>query len=326
VTDLFDHRPHVQGKRLNVLPDNPDTGLEDAAVTPGRFPRWLHRKLPSRTSLHTTKDVLCTQRLPTVCEEANCPNLIECWSHKTATFLTMGHACTRSCGFCNIAFSPKPQDLDPDEPRRIAQSIEELGLRHAVITMVARDDLPDGGASHLIAILSAIHNTLPGVTVEVLTSDLAGNLDALDAILAAKPAIFNHNIETVRTLTPRVRHKATYDRTLAILAHASQKGDGVLVKSGMMVGLGETEEEVYTTLQDLHQVGCKIVTIGHYLQPSHRKLRVKSFITPEQFQTYADYGHTLGIPFVYSGPFVRSSYNAAAVFEHLQQKEVSHVR
>ncbi|MBS0623853.1 MAG: lipoyl synthase [Verrucomicrobia bacterium] len=301
------------------MPDNPDSAEEQAAVGVGRFPKWLHRKMPSQTTLWSTKEVMRNKRLATVCEEAKCPNLIECWSQGTATFLAMGHACTRNCGFCDIDFSATPQPLEVDEPQRVAESVKELGLKHVVITMVARDDLADGGASHLVEIMKAIRQQTPHVTIELLTSDFAGNLNAVDLVLQEQPHIFNHNIETVRSLTPRVRHKATYDRTLAILQHA-RKNEKALIKSGIMVGLGETQEEVHGTLGDLHRAGCHIVTIGHYLQSSQRKLRVKNFVTPEQFQAYADYGHSLGIPFVYSGPFVRSSYNAASVFDKLAIK------
>lgn len=314
----FDHRPHVKGRRLNILPDNPDVAEEQSAVGLGRFPKWLHRSMPATHELWNTQEILHTQRLPTVCEEAKCPNLLTCWSQKTATFLAMGKTCTRACGFCEIGFSPKPTPLDPEEPLRIALSVQQLGLKHAVITMVARDDLADGGASHLVAIIEAIRKETPSTTIEVLSSDLAGNAEALACVLEAKPEIFNHNIETVRRLTPRVRHKATYERTLQVLQQAKHCSHKTWIKSGLMVGLGENDDEVKETLNDLHHVGCHIATIGHYLQASNRKLRVKSFVTPEQFQGYADYGHSIGIRHVYSAPFVRSSYNAAALFNQLQ--------
>lgn len=291
---------------LNVLPPNPEEGT-------GRFPSWLHRKMPKQSDLLITAGILNQNRLPTVCEEARCPNLLQCWSEKTATFLVMGKECTRACGFCSIDFSKKPKDLEDDEPQRVAESVESLGLQHVVITMVARDDLLDGGALHLQKIVRAIRTRCPGTTVELLTSDLAGNLEALEILLAALPEIFNHNIETVRRLTPRVRHKATYDRTLTMLK--ASKGRVRFIKSGLMVGLGETEAEVHETLHDLKEAGVDIVTMGQYLQPTSGKLLVKDFITPAQFDAYKLYGESIGIPYMYCGPFVRSSYNAKSVFE-----------
>ncbi len=301
-------------RRLNVLPENPDAKEEGKAVGPGRFPKWLHRKLPSGNALWKTQGILSEKRLPTVCEEAKCPNLLECWSKKTATFLAMGSTCTRNCGFCDIDFASNPKPLAPDEPLRLAESVKELGLKHVVITMVARDDLPDGGAAHLAAIIRAIREKSPTSSIEVLTSDFFGNPEALQTVLDEKPEIFNHNIETVRTLTPRVRHRATYERTLEILRSVRTYSPNCFVKSGLMVGLGESESEVQQTLQDLHDVGCQIVTIGQYLQANRKKLRVKSFVTPEQFESYAAYGKSIGIKHIYSGPFVRSSYNAASLF------------
>lgn len=303
-------------KKLNVLPNNIQEEDVSQAVLPGRFPKWLHRKLPVGNALWETQKILNSQRLPTVCEEAKCPNLLECWSKKTATFLAMGKECTRNCGFCSIDFSKKPKALEVDEPHRLAASVKELGLKHVVITMVARDDLADGGAAHLATIIETVRNENPQVTIEILTSDFDGNLEALDVILAARPAVFNHNIETVRSLTPRVRHKATYDRTLLLLQAVHEKAPQILVKSGLMVGLGESEEEVKETIRDLKEAGCQIITIGQYLQPDVRKLRVKGFVPPFQFDAYASFGREIGVKHMFCGPFVRSSYNAAAVFEN----------
>lgn len=307
--------------RLNVLPPNPEEGDSSKAVKPGRFPSWLHRQLPAGPNLLKTGKIIEENRLHTVCEEAKCPNLWECWSKKTATFLVMGKECTRSCGFCDIDFSKKPQPLDSDEPRRVAHSVAQLGLKHVVITMVARDDLSDGGANHLKEIVKAIRQALPEVTIELLTSDFGGNEAAWNTALESKPEIFNHNIETVRALTPRVRHTATYDRTLRFLQYSQQnkKNVGMKVKSGLMIGLGETEMQVHETLEDLHKHGCDIVTIGQYLQPNRHKLRVKEFIHPDQFKNYENYGRQIGIPHIYSGPFVRSSYNADLVIAHVNQ-------
>lgn len=319
--ELFDNRPKVK-TRLNVLPNNPEIADPEKAVGPGRFPSWLHRKLPQGSNLTRTGQILQEKRLHTVCEEARCPNLLECWSKKTATFLVMGKECTRNCGFCDIDFSKKPKELEADEPQRVAESVLQLGLKHVVITMVARDDLPDGGAAHLAAVIQAIREQVPEATIEVLTSDFQGKHTSLDIVLEALPEIFNHNLETVRRLTPRVRHTATYEQTLSVLKYASQhkKNENLFVKSGLMVGLGESVEEVQQTLRDLHEHGCDIVTIGQYLQPNQRKLLVKSFIHPDQFAAYEAFGYALGLKHMYCGPFVRSSYNANVVIKQVNHK------
>ncbi|MCC5831964.1 MAG: lipoyl synthase [Chlamydiales bacterium] len=311
----FKNTPHVSRRRLNVLPDNPEGKEEGKAVGPGRFPPWLHRKLPKGNTLWKTQGVLAEKRLPTVCEEAKCPNLLECWSKNTATFLAMGSACTRNCGFCDIDFAANPKPLEPDEPLRLAESAKALGLKHVVVTMVARDDLPDGGAAHIAAIIRALREVIPESSVEVLTSDFFGSEEALRTILNEKPEVFNHNIETVRELTPRVRHRATYERSLNLLRSVGATAPGSLVKSGLMVGLGESDSQVKETICDLRDAGCQIITIGQYLQPNRQKLRVKRFVTPAQFEEYAAFGKEIGIKHIYSGPFVRSSYNAASVFE-----------
>src|SRR5579872_1381815 len=291
--------------KLNILPENPEP--ENSL---GRFPSWLHRKLPPGGQLFKTNAIIEKYHLNTVCEEAKCPNRFECYTKKTATFLALGKECTRNCGFCSIDFSKAPKAPEVDEPERIALSVRELGLKHAVITMVARDDLPDQGASHIAAIIREMRKINPKTTVEILTSDFSGDLKALDIALSERPEIFNHNIETVRALSPRVRHKAEYDKTLVVLRHAKSSGKTIFVKSGIMVGLGETETQVYETIDDLRLAGCDIITIGQYLQSTRTKLRVKAFITPEQFKSYEEYGLKTGVKFMYSGPFVRSSYNA----------------
>ncbi len=290
--------------KLNILPENPDTSSQ------GRFPKFLHRKIPQGENLFQTSGILQKYRLNTVCEEAKCPNRSECYTKKTATFLALGKECTRNCGFCDIDFSKTPKAPEQDEPERIAHSAKELGLKHVVITMVARDDLPDQGASHIAKIIDAIRRIHPTATIEILTSDFSGNLSLLDIVLEAKPEIFNHNIETCRALSPRIRHKAEYERSLNVLRHAKNSKQTLFVKSGIMVGLGETESQIQETLFDLQKTGCDIVTIGHYLQASRHKLTVKEFIPPEQFKKYEEFGLSIGIPHMYSGPFVRSSYNA----------------
>lgn len=317
--EAFDNRPVTKRAKLNVLPSNPEADDPAKVVGNGRFPSWLHRKLPSGTDLWKTGDILSENRLHTVCEEAKCPNLLECWSKKTATFLVMGKACTRACGFCDIDFAKSPAPLEVDEPQRVADSVKKLGLRHVVITLVARDDLSDQGAAHLVAIIEEVRKSSPECSIEVLTSDFNGDSAALGLVLASCPEIFNHNIETVRELTPRVRHKATYDRTLAVLRQAKDygRGHGMWVKSGLMVGLGESEAQVMETLADLQRQGCDIVTIGQYLQANPKKLRVKEFVTPEQFKRYEEHGYRIGIKQMYCGPFVRSSYNANEVLKQV---------
>jgi lipoic acid synthetase len=215
-----------------------------------------------------------------------------------------------------------PKALESDEPSRVADSVKKLGLKHVVITMVARDDLEDGGAAHLSAIIAEIRRQSEEATIEVLTSDFSGKLSSLDILLAAQPEIFNHNIETTRKLTPRVRHVATYDRTLKVLSHAKEhkSNPNMLVKSGLMLGLGEEKEEVFETLEDLAKAGCDIVTMGQYLQPNRRKLLVKQFVTPDQFKEYENYGYSIGIKHIYAGPFVRSSYNADLVIKQYYNK------
>jgi lipoic acid synthetase len=222
----------------------------------------------------------------------------------------MGKSCTRACGFCSIDFDKQPKALESDEPQRVVDSVKALGLRHVVLTMVARDDLPDGGSSHLKKIVEKLRQSLLDVTIEVLTSDFNGNLDAWQTVLESRPDVFNYNVETVRRLSGRVRHKATYERTLQLLKFMRQGASFMKVKSGLMVGLGETRQEVFETLQDLKDVGCDIVTIGQYLQPTLQKLLVKAFISPEEFKIYEQHGMKVGLAHVYAGPFVRSSYNA----------------
>lgn len=289
--------------KLNILPENPEE-------TTGRFPSWLHRKLPAGGQIFKTNAIIDKYKLNTVCEEAKCPNRLECYTKKTATFLALGKECTRNCGFCDIDFSKNPKAPEADEPHRIALSVRDLGLKHVVITMVARDDLEDQGAGQIAAIIREVRKENAGVSIEVLTSDFSGNVKPLYIVLNEQPEIFNHNIETVRELTPRIRHKAEYDRTLSVLRTAKESGKVTFVKSGIMVGLGETESQVKETIQDLAHAGCDIITIGQYLQASRLKLRVKDFIHPDQFKAYEEFGHQLGVRHMYCGPFVRSSYNA----------------
>jgi lipoic acid synthetase len=295
----------ILNSKVNKLPENPD---QEESI--GRFPKWLHRQIPKGGSFFKTDDILRKYQLNTVCEEAKCPNRMECYNKKTATFLALGKACTRACGFCDIDFTKNPKPPEKDEPKRIALSAKELGLKHVVITMVARDDLTDKGASHIASIIEEIRKESPESTIEVLTSDFLGDMEALDLVLDQKPEVFNHNIETVERLSPKIRHVAEYQRTLSVLSHAKKSGKVPFIKSGIMVGLGEETEEVEQTIKDLYEAGCDIITIGHYLQASRLKLTVKKFITPQQFSHYEEFGKKLGVKNMYCGPFVRSSYNA----------------
>jgi len=314
MTEITTKLPSSKLRVLNPLPQNPE-GAER-----GRFPSWFHRALPKGRGLFQTGNIVDKYRLNTVCEEAKCPNRFHCYSRKTATFLALGKACTRNCGFCDIDFSKQPIPPEEDEPFRIASSIQELGLKHAVITMVARDDLEDGGAEHMACIVREIRIKNPGCAVELLVSDFNGNFCSIEKILNEHPDVFNHNVETVRRMTPRVRHKASYTRSLEILKYVKKSNKVAFVKSGIMVGLGEKREEVLETLRDLKECGCDIVTIGHYLQANIRKLLVKEFVTPEQFKAYEDFGYQIGITEIYSGPFVRSSFNAGEVISSTKVK------
>jgi lipoic acid synthetase len=273
-----------------------------------QFPDHLHRPLFSGAGLSQTNRILAQHGLNTVCVEAKCPNRGECFSNRAATFLALGKACTRNCAFCSIAYDPHPPVPSPDEPDRIARCVRDLGLVHATITMVTRDDLPDQGAGHMAAIIRAVRRLNPKTTVEVLTSDFSANVIFLDCVLVEEPQIFNHNIETVRSLTPRIRHQAEYERSLRVLRHAKESNKTIYVKSGLMTGLGETSQEVCETIEDLYRAGCDIITIGQYLQPSRRKIPVKEFTTPEQFLFYEEFGKRLGVRQMLCGPFVRSDY------------------
>ncbi|MEI6242737.1 MAG: lipoyl synthase [Chlamydiota bacterium] len=281
-------------------------------MTEKRLPLWLHKKIPNKSFF--VEKVLSCHGVNTVCEAAKCPNRLECFSQKTATFLALGPFCTRACQFCSIPFSKSPSLPDPQEPLQIALSIKDLGLQHAVITMVTRDDLPDQGAQHIKKILQEISKQMPLTTKEVLLSDFSGQFFLLDTILEEKPEVVNHNIETTRALTPKIRSKALYERSLDLLRYVKQSKKAVFVKSGLMVGLGETIDEVKETLVDLYTAGCDIITIGQYLQSSPKNLPPKEFIPLSTFALLEEFGYSLGVKKIFSGPFVRSSYHAASIF------------
>lgn len=282
-------------------------------------PAWLKVRLSTTGEYDEVRAMMRRLSLVTVCEEARCPNIHECWAReRTATFMLMGDVCTRTCGFCAVG-QGAAGPLDPEEPDRVAEAVSELGLSHAVVTSVNRDDLPDGGASHFAATIRAIRRRVPGCTVEVLIPDFCGNWDALDVVLREVPEIVNHNLESVARLYRRVRPQARYDRSLELLARADERRrretSGMRTKSGIMVGLGETMDELRRALEDLRGSGCDIATIGQYLQPHERRLPVERYYTPEEFDALRREGEAMGFLRVESGPLVRSSYHARRALE-----------
>ena len=282
-------------------------------------PEWLRVKAPQWERVGSVKEILRDLSLNTVCEEASCPNIGECFNAGTATFLIMGPACTRACPYCDIDFEKKPQPLDATEPDRLAQAVQRLKLNHVVITSVNRDDLPDGGASQFVGCIEAIRAISPQTTIEVLIPDLCGNWQALETILLAAPEVLNHNTETVPRLYRRTRPQGDYDRTLELIKRSRLLAPGVYTKSGLMVGLGETDEEIRQVMIDLRSVDCDILTLGQYLQPSQKHLQVQSFVTPEQFDAWRIFGESVGFLQVVSSPLTRSSYHAEKVRELMQR-------
>lgn len=275
-----------------------------------RLPEWLRTKLPTADTFSRTRSLLDELKLHTVCESAKCPNHWECWSKGTATFMIAGDRCTRACGFCAIS-TAKPLPLETDEPMRVAEATRRMALKHVVITAVARDDMGDGGADHFRQTIEAVRQLNPGIVIEVLTPDFLDNDAAIDSVLSAKPHIFNHNLETVRRLTPTVRHRATYDRSLRVLGKVKSKlGAGIYTKSGLMLGLGEQEDEVLAAMEDLRTSNCDILTLGQYLQPTLKHLPVLEYVTPEKFDELGERARKMGFAHVASGPMVRSSYHA----------------
>ena len=288
----------------------------DMASDLGPKPAWLKKRLPRAAPLHSMEDLLRGHGLHTVCEDARCPNKGECFERGTATFLILGDVCTRDCRFCAVS-GGRPGPLDPDEPEEVAAAALLLGLRHVVVTSVTRDDLPDGGAGHFAATIRALRRRLPvEATVEVLVPDFLGARDALDTVLAERPDVFNHNVETVPRLYPRVRPQADYRRSLDVLGYAARSGGGV-VKSGAMVGLGESGEEVREVMKDLYAVGVRMLTLGQYLRPSAHHLPVVEYVPPEVFAEYRAVGEQIGLV-VEAAPFVRSSYRAEESLRRLR--------
>ncbi len=281
-------------------------------------PDWLRVKAPQWQRVGNVKEILRDLALNTVCEEASCPNIGECFAAGTATFLIMGPACTRACPYCDIDFEKKPKPLDPSEPAQLAEAVYRLKLKHVVITSVNRDDLADGGATQFVQCIKAVRKISPDTTIEVLIPDLCGNWDALELILQASPEVLNHNTETVPRLYRRVRPQGNYERSKELLLLSRQIAPKIYTKSGIMVGLGETDTEVRQVMVDLHEVNCDILTIGQYLQPSQKHLPVSEFIPPEQFAAWRKFGEELGFLQVVSSPLTRSSYHAEQVRELME--------
>ena len=282
----------------------------DPALHQAQKPPWIKVRLPSNPVFFSTKALISDLRLHTVCESAQCPNRWECWSQGTATFMIAGDRCTRACGFCAVT-TAKPFALEGDEPKRVAEAVRRMNLKHVVITAVARDDLKDGGADHFARTITAIRETDPSIIIEVLVPDFHAHEWCIQTVLNAAPDIFNHNLETVERLTPLVRSRAKYRTSLDVLRQAKELAPKIVTKSGVMLGLGEKEPELFQAMDDLREIGCQVLTMGQYLRPSATHLPVIEFISPERFEAYGEIARAKGFEHVASGPLVRSSYHAA---------------
>jgi lipoyl synthase len=282
----------------------------DPSLHQAKKPEWIKVRLPSNPVFFSTKTLVSDLRLHTVCESAQCPNRWECWSQGTATFMIAGERCTRACGFCAVS-TAKPFALEADEPARVAEAVRRLRLKHVVITAVARDDLADGGANHFAETIRAIRDLDPEIVIEVLTPDFHAQDSSLRMVLDAEPDIYNHNLETVKRLTPLVRSRAKYSVSLDLLRKAKEMDPHVVTKSGIMLGLGETETELFQAMDDLRAVGVQVLTLGQYLRPTPKHLPVVEYIKPEVFERYKEIAEQKGFEYVASGPLVRSSYHAA---------------
>lgn len=285
--------------------------LDESSSGVGRKPAWLKVKLPHGKEFWDVKQLVEGKQLFTVCEEAHCPNRYECWSHGTATFMIGGDRCTRACGFCAVK-TAKPLPLDPDEPARVAAAVSTMKLKHAVITAVTRDDVRDGGAAHFASVIKLVRQASPSTIIEVLTSDFVGKRESVQTVMAARPHIFNHNLETVKRLTPFVRFRAQYARSMQVLQMAKEIVDGkVATKSGIMLGLGETATELLEAMDDLRTHGVTVLTLGQYLRPTKNHLPIVEYVHPDKFAEYETAARERGFTHVASGPLVRSSYHAA---------------
>jgi len=281
-----------------------------------RLPKWLRNKDPLQKGMLATRNMLKNLELNTVCQSARCPNIGECFSKKTATFMILGQYCTRNCRFCSVTHH-RPEAVEPEEAARVAEAVEKLKLKHAVITSVTRDDLEDGGAEQFVRVINAIRERRPEVSVEVLTPDFNNDQAALEKIIKARPEIFNHNVETVPSLYEKVRPQADYQQSLAVLNKVAASDPDILIKSGMMLGLGESEEELTAVWKDLLQAGVEILTMGQYLQPTNENIEVAEYIRPEKFEELKEKALALGFKSVSSGPHVRSSYLAEETYQEL---------
>jgi lipoic acid synthetase len=310
---VIDHRlePARHPEKMH-RPDNPIQ----------RKPAWIRVKAPTHPVYHETRALLRDNRLVTVCEEAACPNIGECWSQRHATMMIMGEICTRACGFCNVR-TGQPSPLDDDEPRRVGDAVATLGLRHIVVTSVDRDDLPDGGAAHFAAVIRAIRAAAPETTIEVLTPDFLRKPGAMEVVVAARPDVFNHNLETVPRLYPSIRPGARYYQSLRLLDSAKRLDPTIFTKSGLMVGLGETRPEILQVMDDLRVADVDFLTIGQYLQPSVKHAAVAEFVSPDAFGEYAALARARGFLLVSATPLTRSSYHADADFASLQAARAS---
>lgn len=308
----------TRSRRLRVL-GQPDPG-PDAPSDQPRHPPWIRARLPSGQVYFDLRQRVHGLGLHTVCESASCPNVGECWNAKSLTIMILGGVCTRSCKFCDVP-TGRPEPPDPDEPGRVATILSELGLSHTVITCVTRDDLPDGGAAHWAATIRAVKQRCPDMVLEVLTSDFKGDLSAVDTVLAANPDVFAHNLETVPRLARQVRVQANVERSLKVLSHAKQQG--ALTKSGLMLGLGETLDEVRAVMGDLRAAGVEILTLGQYLRPSRQHLPVVRHVTPDEFALLREQALALGFAHVESGPLVRSSYHASNQHDLVAQRRAA---
>ncbi len=293
---------------LPVLSAGEGTGEGEPAGRPRRLPPWLKRPIPAAGGVGFTRDLVAELGLETVCESAKCPNRSECWTSRTATFMVLGEVCTRPCGFCAVPRG-KPEAVADDEPERLAEACARLGLKHVVITSVTRDDLPDQGARHFRDCVLAVRSRLDA-QIEVLTPDFSGRPELIDLVIESRPDVFNHNLETVARLQQAVRRKSQYATSLSVLRHVKQAAPTMKTKSGLMLGLGETTEEVIETLADLRMIGCDFLTLGQYLQPSTRHLPVIRYLHPDEFDELGRIARRMGFAQVASGPFVRSSYHA----------------
>jgi lipoic acid synthetase len=307
MVSLIDNKPKYRHPEKRNRPDTPVL----------RKPDWIRVKAPTGAGYRATRALVKDKQLVTVCEEAGCPNIGECWEKKHATMMIMGETCTRACAFCNVS-TGKPAPLDPDEPRRVGEAVAEMGLNHVVITSVDRDDLEDGGASHFVQTIRAIRDTAPGTTIEILTPDFLRKEGSERSVIDARPDVFNHNLETIPRLYLSIRPGARYFHSLRLLQKVKERDPSQFTKSGLMVGLGETKEEVMQVMDDMRSAGVDFLTIGQYLQPTRKHAAVDRYVTPEEFEAYTEIAWAKGFLMVSASPLTRSSHHAGEDFARLR--------